>query len=569
MATPTASSLRLPRLAVLGAALVLVVAAYWQSFSVPFLLDDVTTIPGNASIRQLWPPGPVLFPPPEVYSAGRPLLNLSFALNYAVGGTAVQGYHGANLLIHLAGTAVLFALLARVFRLPRLREPFGAVAVPLAGLVAAAWALHPVQTISVTYLSQRAESLMGFFYLLTFYCFLRGVQEERRGWLAGAVAVCAAAMATKEVAATAPLAVFLFDWQHIAGSGREAWRRRRMFYLSLSATWLLLAALMLGSHLGARSVGAGQGLGVVDYLRLECQAVTHYLRVAFWPEPLVFDFGADLPLPAGAELVLRVLGLAAILGLVVLGLRRKSPWAFASAMFFLLLAPTSSIVPIAGQPIAENRMYLSLACALAVAIAAGYRALAARAGMPWAIACGALACLAFSRNAVFRSELALWRDTVAKQPVNVRAGVFYSNELQRLGRPAEALAVMEFAARQKPQSAELQNNLGVMLSNLGRFEEAAAHFQDSLRLKPNSAETTYNYGVMLYTRGDFTTALACLRQSLRVNPRSAEAINYAGLCCLRLGDSAGAQQYFEAAVQMNPQNPTFRGNLEFARAQKP
>ena len=166
----------------------LVLAAYAQSFSVPFLLDDITTIPANASIRQLWPLGPVLFPPPEVYSAGRPLLNLSFALNYAVGGTAVRGYHIANLAIHLAGTLVLFGVLARVFLLPRLRGRFGAVATPLAGLIAAAWALHPVQTISVTYLSQRAESLMGFFYLLTFYCFLRGVQQERRAWLGGGVA---------------------------------------------------------------------------------------------------------------------------------------------------------------------------------------------------------------------------------------------------------------------------------------------------------------------------------------------------------------------------------------------
>ncbi len=568
MITPPAPASRLARPALLAALAALVLAAYAQSFSVPFLLDDVTTIPANASIRQLWPLGPVLFPPPEVYSAGRPLLNLSFALNYALGGTAVRGYHIANLAIHLAGTLVLFGVLSRVFLLPWLRERFGAVATPLAGLIAAAWALHPVQTISVTYLSQRAESLMGFFYLLTFYCFLRGVQQGRRAWLGGAVAACAAAMATKEVAVTAPLAVFLLDWQQVTRSLRETWRQRRAFYLCLGGTWLFLAALMLGSRLGARAVGAGQGLSTLDYLRLECQAITHYLRVAYWPEPLVFDFGADLPLPAGADLMARAAVVLALLAVVAIGLWRKQRWAFAGALFFLLLAPTSSVVPVAGQPIAENRMYLPLACALALALAAGCRALAPRGIAAGVIASLALASLAFARNAVYRDELALWRDTVAKQPVNVRAGVYYSNELRRRGKDAEALAAMEFTARQKPRSAELQNNLGVMLSSVGRIQEAKEHFQNALRLKPNNAEAAYNYGVLLYTQGDFAAALACLRESLRINPRSSEALNYAGICCLRLGDAAGAIGYFEAALQLDPQNPTFRGNLDIARGQK-
>src|SRR5258708_4516355 len=83
-------------------------AAYFNSFSVPLLLDDSVTIALNPSIRHLWPLGPVLTPPPHVYSSGRPLLNLSFALNYAAAGPKVEGYHAANLLIHLCAALALF-----------------------------------------------------------------------------------------------------------------------------------------------------------------------------------------------------------------------------------------------------------------------------------------------------------------------------------------------------------------------------------------------------------------------------------------------------------------------------
>ncbi|HXA14671.1 MAG TPA: hypothetical protein VNW23_06045, partial [Opitutaceae bacterium] len=149
-------------------------AAYHNSFSGPFVFDDLGSIPDNPTIRHFRPVWPVLSPStPGVGVSGRPLLNLSFALNYAISGLNVWSYHALNLAVHILGGLVLFGVVRRT--LLRLGGKFEAGALPLALLAALIWTVHPVQTASVTYISQRAESLMGLCYLLTLYCFIRGV----------------------------------------------------------------------------------------------------------------------------------------------------------------------------------------------------------------------------------------------------------------------------------------------------------------------------------------------------------------------------------------------------------
>ena len=136
-------------------------AVYHNSFSGPFVLDDVPTIPENSTLRDL---SRALSPPADAGVGDRPVLNLTFALNYALGGTAVWGYHAVNLLIHALAGIVLFGLVRRTLQRPGLRERYGADALPLGLAVAVLWTVHPLQTEAVTYISERAESLMGLFY---------------------------------------------------------------------------------------------------------------------------------------------------------------------------------------------------------------------------------------------------------------------------------------------------------------------------------------------------------------------------------------------------------------------
>src|SRR5580700_4336815 len=151
---------------ILGGSIIVLaaLAAYHNSFTVPFIFADVRWITENPTIRHLWPISTVLLPPPSLVNA-RPVVNFSLAVNYALGGFHVWGYHALNLAVHILAGLTLLGVVRRTLLQPVLCERFGAVANGLALAVAIIWTVHPLQTESVTYVIQRAESIMGLFYL--------------------------------------------------------------------------------------------------------------------------------------------------------------------------------------------------------------------------------------------------------------------------------------------------------------------------------------------------------------------------------------------------------------------
>jgi hypothetical protein len=184
------------------------VVAYANSLHAPFIFDDLRAIVNNPSIRRLWPITDALAAPPGNTFAARPVVNLSFALNYAMFGLDVRGYHVTNIAIHIAAALVLYGLLRRMLRLPRVggeKASFNPDATALA--ITLLWEIHPMLTEVVTYTSTRTEGLMGVFFLLTFYCATRAFEAPRpRGWYVAAVVACAVGMGCKEVMVGAPLA---------------------------------------------------------------------------------------------------------------------------------------------------------------------------------------------------------------------------------------------------------------------------------------------------------------------------------------------------------------------------
>src|SRR4051812_20594559 len=212
-----------------------------------FIFDDVGAIEKNSSIRSVWPlisttgrPGP-LNPLAELPTSGRLLVNLTFAMNYYVGELNPVGYHVVNMVFHFLTALLVWVILRRTLRLPYFAGRFKTTAGWLAMAVALLWALHPLQTEAVVYVTQRTELMMAFFYLATVYCSLRYWSQTARArtiWLILAVLACAAGMASKEVMVSAPLMVLLFDRTFISGSMMEALRRSWRLYAGLAATWL-------------------------------------------------------------------------------------------------------------------------------------------------------------------------------------------------------------------------------------------------------------------------------------------------------------------------------------------
>lgn len=537
--------------------------AYANSFAVPFVFDDNSSIRDNPSIRSL---ATAFFPPAEhgLTVSGRPLLNLSLALNYAISGTEVWSYHLVNLLIHALNGCLLFALGRRMLVQPLLAPRFGGESWWLALAAAGLWTLHPLQTESVTYVVQRAESLVALFYLLTLLCFVRATATgfpatSGNRWLAASVGCALLGMAAKEVMATAPLMVALYDRVFVAGSWREVWRRRRAYYGVLAATWLLLGALVAGTGNRGGTAGLGTAISSLDYALTQISAVAHYLRLAVWPHPLVFDYGRPL-VTSFRELLGPALVLLPLLSAgIVLGWRGR-PLGYALMFFFVVLAPSSSVVPVVTQTMNEHRAYLPLAGLVMIFVAAAYRVMGSASRSLFVVLALALGVTTVRRNHDYRTELALWEDTVAKRPQNDRAWAALGAIHQRDNRLADALAALQEAARINPALAEHHNNLGNVWMKLGRWNEAAQCFERALTLKPDDAYQLNNLGNARLEQGRVREALAQLEAAVRVKPDLHEARYNLANILAQNGRLADALPHYEALLRARPDDVEAHAN---------
>lgn len=530
----------LPWLAALGIVAV-VVLGYANTLNAPFVFDDQRGVVENESIRKLWPLHEVLIAPPQATgAAGRPVVNLSLALNYALGGLDVRGYHALNIALHACAALVLFGLLRRSFLLPALKDKFGAMALPLSAGIAALWALHPLLTESVSCVIQRTEILGGLFYLLVLYAFVRSMGAQAwGGWRWVTVAACFVGMAAKEIVATAPVIVLLFDRTLVAGTFAAAWRLRKRFYLMLAASWLVLAGLMLTHGNRGGSVGFGYGVSAWEYALTQCKALVLYLKLSLWPHPLVMDYGTAV-VTDWREVWWQGVVVLALVGATFWALAKRPVAGLVAFTAFAILAPSSSFLPLVTQTIAEHRMYLPLAAVL-ILLSCWLVQRWPRWAIP-AIFGGALVAggATHVRNQDYLSGLAIWGDTVEKLPDNPRARL----------------------------------NYGTALSEAKRVEEAMSQFEAALRLKPDYVEAEYNLGNALVKQGDFSTAAAHYTRAVDLSPEHAQAHYALGYCLLRKGDTAGALKHYARAEELRPQDPvilrshasalTFTGRLDKA-----
>jgi len=566
-----------PRIQVSLAALtiaVAVIAMYHNTFSVPFLMDDLCTVVENWSIRHLWPLRDAVWPSPEGLLGGRPVVQFSFALNYAFGGLSPVGYHAVNLIIHVLAGLTLFGLVRRTLQRPILRERFGAHATPLALVAALLWGVHPLQTESVTYVLQRCESLMGLFYLLTLYAFLRGVESERGGkWLGVSVAACGLGMMSKELMVTAPAMVGLYDRVFVAGSFRQALRQRWGYYVGLGCGWLVLAGMMVGVH--HRSVGYGLGVPWWKFAVNGGWMCWRYLRLAVWPHPLVFDYGSTEVLRSAGEVWPYTAVALVLMTGVMVALWRKPALGFAGAWFFVVLSPTTTVLPLVGQPFAEHRMYVPLAGVVVAAVGIGYRWLERRLAWASGLAVAVIIILGvrtWIRNQDYRSDKMLWEDVIRRCPDNSRAWLNLGSAFYQEGNMEEAIPFFVKAIAVNPSYGMAHNNLGCALTKLGRIHEAIPHLLQAIAWMPknqwNVALAHSNLGACLLKEDRVEEAIPHLRQAIAFNPHNATAQNNLGNALLNQGNLEEAMPHLQQAVALNPMDALAQNNLGRAFLEK-
>lgn len=581
--------------------------AYANSFSGVFLLDDVHAIVENSLIRR---PGSLW----AFFSTSiRPVVDLSFALNHALGGLDPFGYHAVNLVIHWIAAWILWGILHRMLLSSRLQGRYRATAFGCSTVAALWWMLHPLQTESVTYIVQRSELLMGLFFLLTLYAAIRAVESSGgsppsrgssgqrrrgRGWWSVSLASCALGTASKASMAIVPLVVLLYDRLFLASSMGEIWRKRKSYYLGLSAcTWGLLPLLLQAGTGEVPTAGFRlKDVTPMEYLVTQPGVILHYLRLVFWPDILILDY--DWPVAQSAvEVWPPALVLAVLMAAMLRWIRRRPEIGFWGAWFFLTLSPTSSFVPIKDLAF-EHRMYLPLAGILAVAVLWGVSwserllrphrlraAVLAGLGVTVAAAFGIRTAL---RNRDYRSELDMWSDVMAKRPHNTRALTNLltryertllfqggnANALNHLGAAGERLGrldmvreVLERAVREEKGVPNVSARL-----NLADLDIATARFTEAERwLRPIGMDGVKDlsqrrrlvlaWGRICIHRGQLLEAEAKVREALKELPRDVELLNMLGVVLRHQGRLKEALAVLEQALALYPEAPSLWMNL--------
>ena len=528
--------------------------AYANALSGPFIFDDEPAVKNNGDIRQLWPPDwawPQSGSHPAVNS--RPLVSFSLAVNYALGGLAVEGYHLVNIVLHILCGLVLYGVLGRLFvHVDGLASRAG----PLALVSALIWILHPLNSQVVNYITQRSESLMGLCYLGTLYCFLRGIAPANWRWHIGAVICCALGMMAKEVMVSAPLAVLLCDGMFVAGHFGVALQRRWRLYAGLALGWLLLLRGLWSAPHG-QTIGFGHGVDSWTYLLNQAQILTVYMRLVVWPYPLNLDYG--YPLNLGLADVwwqaLLILGIVALSGVAVY---RGWRWGFVGAFALLVLAPTSSFVPIVNEVGADRRMYLPLA-ALVAGLLVAADALCGQwvRGRSVGLVLAGLVVLAsalgtIKRNGDYVSGVAIWHSAVAAGRDNARAHYNLGVQLAAAGQSDQALTHYRRALVLNPDYREAHNNLGMLLVARGEVASALGHYRRVIELDPEFTNARVNLGIALVALDRMQEALLHFQRAVEADPDSHWARYNLGLALELSGEVAQAVVHYRWVLGINP-----------------
>jgi protein O-mannosyl-transferase len=554
------------------------IAVYANTLNAPFVLDDITSITNNSITRNF-----------QIVLNSRIVNYLSLALNYRLHGLDVTGYHVVNLCIHLATGMLVYIFLSLILKTPVLAaaDYSNREKELIALFTALLFICHPIQTQAVTYISQRATSLAALFYLATHILYLaaRLCQSRKRAVAIGTAAFGTAllAMATKEIAFTLPLTILLVEVIFFGGSLRQ-----KVLPLSLLFLPALFVPLALIPTLGAkgnlaelfsRLTSYTTKISRGEYLLTQFRVLLTYLRLLFVPVGQNVDY--DYPVfrsisPSVLASLAVIIAILALAGYLLVRARHKRQpelnlIAFGLFWFFTSLSIESSLIPLP-DVIFEHRLYLpsvGFFAAVVTALFAGRRhmqretATAARFVLPLLVlAVLILAGAAAARNAVWRDEVSLWEDIVAKSPLKARAHANLGNAYQMRGLFEAAAREYKEVIRLDPNDPAALINLGTICSRQRKWAEATLWYRQALRLDPGNAAAHYNLGRTLTEEGKLPDAEQELRAAIHLRADYDPAHNSLAIVYFKQQRYPEALAELRAAVRLNPGNGEAAKNLE-------
>lgn len=502
---PEASRLDIRTLVACVAAAFLGGIVYVNALHNPFVYDDYHTVVANRSIQ-----GPTSLRSMVLHDITRPVVNVSYGLDRVVWGDRPFGFHVTNVLLHMLNVVLLFQFARRLEEdrsPPDGAESGSSGRVRLASFAAAAlFAVHPMMTEAVGYISGRSEVLCATFFLLAMLSGRRWLRGGGAPWAALTIGLWIVALASKEPAAMFPFVLLAYDWLAVAGDAGA--RRRRLLTVHLPLVGFAVAAGLLRLAVLVRVEYPGQATAHWSYILLELDVVRRYVGMLLYPvgQSMFHEVTAirsvfDPRVGVGVAVV------GALAALVWILRRFESTMSLGIAWFLLLLVPSSVLILFdQGEPMTEHRVYLA-SCGVFLAAGGGLAWASAwldRVGArPRALVPIVLAVVVWSfgaetrfRNVVWASPVTLWRESVDLAPTHFRPRLLLGEALQDEGRNREALEEFETAVRLRPTEPTTHVMLGRSLAELGRFDEARQQLRRALEIDPRNEQARRSLAVL-------------------------------------------------------------------------
>jgi tetratricopeptide (TPR) repeat protein len=505
-----------------------------------------------------------------------PLTWLSFMLDCQLFGANPGWMHLVNLLLHIANTLLLFAVLKKMTG-----------SLWPSAFVAALFALHPLHVESIAWITERKDVLSTLFLLLTLAAYVSYVRGGGLFRYLLTILLFVFGLLAKPMLVTLPFLLLLLDyWPLERFAAPRAVKtaaipdRRRVFYRIIieKIPFLVLSAV---SSVITFIVQKGSG-AVMDVNTLSLQkgvanaflSYAKYIGKMFWPQNLAIFYPLDIDGIPLWQIVLCVL-LLLVISIFAVRFGRKHRYLPVGWFWFVgTLIPVIGLVQSGAQSLADRYTYISLT-GLFIIIAFGADRLTAK----WnyrKYSLSLLAAVVLGAASVCTSlQLKFWQNSITlfQRAVDVTSNNFiiynnFANVLGKMGKLNQSLEYLNKALALRPNSAEIHNNLGNAFRELGKVDQAIEHYKEAVKYKPDLADAHFNLGVALSKKGDFEDAVAEYQKTLAIDPVNSDALSEFGFIYARQGKLDQAVDYYNRAIAIDPNNVIAHGRLGLALAEQ-
>jgi tetratricopeptide (TPR) repeat protein len=520
----------------------LIVLVYAGTLDAPFVYDDKVEVIGNRTIRFIAQWQEIL-----LYNVSRALLLLSYAVNFHYSGMEPHGYHITNIAIHALGVGAAVLMAESVGRLAGQLRPLR-----VALFAGALWAIHPMGTEAVTYITGRSESLCALFCFLSLLCWSEGLRSDqpggRVGWRLLAILAFLGASMTKEVGAVVPAAALSMEL--LLGDRRRLLRGGWVWYLGFGL--LIIAAALARLQFTGALLPSEVDRPLAVQLTTQAEVCLRYLSL--WLLPVRQTLYHHIPdsSPWALRGIAGWAGLAAVtVGAVLLGRRRPAAgWALLCGALFLL--PSSSVVALK-ENMAEHRAYQT---GLWLALAVGWSVPAAwlrRSAIAAAVLVVPLGLATVARNTVWDSEISLWKEAVDRHPTNAEAWYGLGDAYRFAFALDAATECYQEAVVLEPAYLDAWNNLGIARAEVGDRAGAMDAWRSALLVSPSYCKAHNNLGHLAYHHDEFDVAVVEFTSTLAYCPDNVQAhYGLGNIFYLHRRDFQKAAHHYDQVIQIDP-----------------